>query len=292
MSDILTILMPVLRFAFYPAMLLAVGGIIFSMMMVRHLGPEMRAYTGRVTRRAAIAGVCLTALQVPAAAGNLAGDMAGMLDPVLIGIMLEAPTGAAAVMGLAGFLLILFGEWFVQDPVHPARITGPGIVILSLALSGHATTGSLLTAGLLVVHLAGLGFWMGGLLPLRAMSRAPGQYGGLPALAGTAEAFGKLAGWSVALLVAAGGVYAAQLLGSFTALLTTAYGNLLLMKIGLVGGLLGLAAYNRWRLTPRLQAGNHDAARRLGHLISLELLAVLAILVVTGLMTTSVGLPV
>lgn len=291
MFDIWTILTPVLRLAFYPALLLATGGVIFSMVMARHLDPATRDYTGWVTRRAAFVGLCLSAFQVPAAAGNLAGDLAGMLDPILIRLVLDSPSGAAASMGLAGFLVILIGERFVQDPMHPARITGPGLVLLSMMLAGHATTGGLLTAGLLAVHLACLGFWMGGLLPLRAMCCDPGHHGGLPVLAGLAKAFGKVAGWLVAVLVLAGAGYAALLVGSPSALLTTPYGNLLLLKVGIVGGILALAAYNRWHLTPRLDAGDHNAARRLRSSISWELLSVLAVLVVTSLITTAVSLP-
>ena len=106
MSDIWIILTPLLRFAFYPALLLAIGGVIFSSVMARHLGLAIQAYTGRVTMRAAVIGLCIAGLQIPAAAGNMAGDLAGMGDPLLIALVLETPAGAAAVMAAAGFLLI------------------------------------------------------------------------------------------------------------------------------------------------------------------------------------------
>lgn len=291
MPEIWTILTPVLRLAFYPAVLLAVGGVVFSMLMARHLGQAGQDYTARVTGRAALVGLGLAAAQVPAAAGNLAGDLPGMIDPMLIALVMETPTGAAASMGTAGFLLILVVEKFASDPLHPARITGPGLVVLSMMLAGHATTGGPLTAVLLAVHLAGLGFWMGALLPLRAMSLNPEGHGGMQALAGTAEAFGRLAGWIVAILVIAGTAYAALLLGSVNALLTTSYGNLLLVKIAFVSGLLALAALNRWRLVPGIRQGQDGAADRLAASIGMESLAVLGILIATALMTTSVSLP-
>ena len=124
MSDIWIILTPLLRFAFYPALLLAIGGVIFSSVMARHLGLAIQAYTGRVTMLAAFAGLCIAGLQIPAAAGNMAGDLAGMGDPLLIALVLETPAGAAAVMAAAGFLLTLVVELAVKEPSHPLRITG------------------------------------------------------------------------------------------------------------------------------------------------------------------------
>ena len=291
MPEIWSILTPAMRLAFYPAVLLAVGGVVFSMLMARHLGPALHRYTGRVTRRAALGGVILAGLQVPAAAGNLAGDLSGALDPVLIDLVLETPAGAAAGMAVAGFMLVLVAERLTTDPLHPVRITGPGLVILSLMLAGHVTVGGKLAGMMLAVHLLGLGFWMGALLPLRAMSRNPDNYGGTPALADAAEAFGTIAGWLVPVLIAAGAAYAAILLGSFSALPATPYGNVLLVKAGLVGCLLGLAALNRWRLVPAIRAGKTGAAGRLASSIGWEVLVVLGILAATSLMTTSVSLP-
>ena len=291
MIEIWTILTPVLRFAFFPALLLAVGGVVFSMLMARHLGQAGQDYTARVTGRAALVGLGLAAAQVPAAAGNLAGDLPGMIDPMLIALVMETPTGAAASMGAAGFLLILVVEKFANDPLHPARITGPGLVILSMMLAGHVNMGGRLAAILLALHLLGLSFWMGALLPLRTMSRDPAAYGGLPALAGLAGAFGRIAGWLVPMLVVAGLAYAAILLGSASAVLTTSYGNLLLVKVGIVGVLLALAARNRWRLVPAIGDGKPAAADRLAQSIAWEILAVFGILAATSLMTTSVTLP-
>ncbi len=225
MSDIWIILTPLLRFAFYPALLLAIGGVIFSSVMARHLGLAIQAYTGRVTMLAAFAGLCIAGLQIPAAAGNMAGDLAGMGDPLLIALVLETPAGAAAVMAAAGFLLILVVELAVKDPSHPLRITGPGIVILSMLLAGHVKTGGLQAGILLAVHLAGVGFWLGALLPLRAMCRDPQRFGGQVALADLADVFGRRAIWIVPVLLIAGTLYAVILVGSIAALATTPSGR-------------------------------------------------------------------
>ena len=291
MSNIWTILAPLLRFAFYPALLLAIGGVIFSGVMARQMGPAIRAYTGKVTRRAALAGLCIAGLQIPAAAGNMAGDLAGMGDPLLIALVLETPAGAAAVMAVAGFLLILVAELVVKDPSHPLRITGPGLAVLSLLLAGHVTTGGIQAGILLAVHLAGLGFWLGALLPLRAMCRDPERFGGQAALADLADLFGRRAIWIVPVLLIAGTLYAMMLVGSVAALVTTPYGQVLMVKVGLVGGLLGLAALNKFRLAPALRDGGAAAPSRLRRSIDWELAVVAAVLLATSLMTTSLLLP-
>ena len=291
MSDIWIILTPLLRFAFYPALLLAIGGVIFSSVMARHLGLAIQAYTGRVTMRAAFAGLCIAGLQIPAAAGNMAGDLAGMGDPLLIALVLETPAGAAAVMAAAGFLLILVVELAVKDPSHPLRITGPGIVILSMLLAGHVTTGGLQVGVLLAVHLAGLGFWLGALLPLRAMCRDPQSFGGQAALADLANVFGRRAIWIVPVLLIAGTLYAVMLVGSVAALATTPYGQVLMVKVGLVSGLLGLAALNKFLLVPALLSGEAAAPLRLRRSIDWELAGVAAVLLATSLMTTFLLLP-
>ena len=48
-----------------------------------------------------------------------------------------------------------------------------------------------------------------------------------------------------------------------TALIETDYGRVLLAKLGLVALVLGLAAFNRWRLTSQVGAG--PAGRRARH---------------------------
>ena len=160
-----------------------------------------------------------------------------------------------------------------------------------MLLAGHVTTGGLQAGILLAVHLAGLGFWLGALLPLRAMCRDPQRFGGQAALADLADVFGRRAIWIVPVLLIAGTLYAVMLVGSFAALATTPYGQVLMVKVGLVSGLLGLAALNKFRLVPALRSGEAAAPSRLRRSIDWELAGVAAVLLATSLMTTSLLLP-
>ena len=58
--------------------------------------------------------------------------------------------------------------------------------------------------------------------------------------------------FSVAALIVSGSVNAWILVGSLRALLVTDYGQLLLLKIGAFAIMIVFAAFNRFRLTPRL----------------------------------------
>jgi putative copper resistance protein D len=86
---------------------------------------------------------------------------------------------------------------------------------------------------------------------------------GQPASGGrdSAQRFSTLGIVSVATLLATGIVNAWILVGSFTALLATQYGQLLMLKIMVFALMLGFAAVNRLALTPRLAGSPESSAR-------------------------------
>jgi putative copper export protein len=68
--------------------------------------------------------------------------------------------------------------------------------------------------------------------------------------------------------------------------LLTPYGQMIVVKLGIVILVLGLASYNKFRLTPRLLAGDRTAMASLHRMIDAELAAIGAILVATAILTT------
>ena len=74
--------------------------------------------------------------------------------------------------------------------------------------------------------------------------------------------FSTLAAAVLALLVASGSLMSWRILGSWSGFVDTTYGRLLLAKIGVVALVVLLAAWNRFRLLPRVSGGlGHDAVR-------------------------------
>ena len=77
----------------------------------------------------------------------------------------------------------------------------------------------------------------------------------------TVRRFSNMAAVSVGVLLVAGTVLALSLVGSVPALFETAYGQVLLLKLAVVGLLLVMAGYNRWFLLPWLLPGGHAGDR-------------------------------
>jgi copper transport protein len=148
----------------------------------------------------------------------------------------------------------------------------------SLATSGHAATASpdWLAVPSLFVHGIAIAYWVGALAPLA--TRARRQPDLLPPVL---HRFSAAAVPIVGLLVLSGLVLAAIQLESIHALIGTSYGIILLIKLALVLLLLGLAALNRFWLTPAL-AKDYRLGRELRGSIVLECMLVIAILAVVA----------
>ena len=165
-------------------------------------------------------------------------------------------------------------------------MAGSLAVAVSFAQVGH-TLGEPRSALaiLLVLHLLTAAFWVGALAPLRRAALSPEG-------ADVLHHFGKIAAFGVGVLALAGVGLAYLLSGSVAAMIGTAYGLGLLIKVGIVAALLGLAALNKLRLVPALRADRPGAAQALRRSISWEMLAVVLILLATATITSVTTPPV
>ena len=290
MFEIWDILRPLVKFGLYPAMFIAAGGLMFELVFAAQLADGMKAYLRRLITVAAWAGLVLVAAQVMVAAGSLGGDMASATDTAILGLVMKSPLGLFSIIAGIGFAMITVMHRVKARGEKAARVVAAATVLLSLTVVGHATRLGAVTGVLLAFHLGGIAFWLGALLPLRRMCVvAPDT--GTDALAAVADRFGRVAQVVVSGLVAAGLIYAALLLGSMTALLTTGYGLALIVKILLVGGLIWLASRNRLRIVPALLKGDASAVAALRHIVELEMIMAVAILAMSAVLTSSLNLP-
>jgi putative copper resistance protein D len=140
--------------------------------------------------------------------------------------------------------------------------------LATLAWAGHARG----TAGLAgsvhlssdVIHLLAAGTWLGSLVPLALLFsqlRADRDLAWAAVAGSAALRFSALGIVSVAALLLTGIVNAWFLLGSIPKLVGTDYGRVLLVKVGLFTAMVGIAAINRFRLTPRLVARSNDETK-------------------------------
>ena len=148
-----------------------------------------------------------------------------------------------------------------------------GVVSIGFAFaaSGHASVASprVLTAPAVVVHALGVALWIGSLLPLAAAMKRPGSRA-LSALG----RFSRAVPIAVAAVAVSGAVLAVILVEQLEALWSTDYGRVLVAKLALVTLVLGIAAWNRFVLTHRINRGQFAAARGLVRAIVTELVLV------------------
>jgi putative copper resistance protein D len=162
------------------------------------------------------------------------------------------------------------------------------MVLWSFAQIGHLSGAVTWMKVLLVVHLAGVAFWIGVLSPLRRLASNPLYQRQAAALG---HRFGMVATIVVPTLLVAGVYHAWILTGSWENLIGSAYGQTLLVKVGVVSVLLALAAANKLRFVPQLAAGNTQAAQHLSRSISVEWAVITAILLATSILTSVLSVP-
>jgi copper transport protein len=185
------------------------------------------------------------------------------LEPAAEATRFGRVTETAAIVALVGGAAAL-----ASVAVPPLRHAAAALGLLELAgptLAGHALDPRRLRALVALadfVHVAAAAFWIGGLV-LLVLSRSPRARERFPPLALVAVAF--LGAASIPRAVAA--------FPSLGSVVDTGYGRAVLIKTGVLAGVLGLAWMNRTRL------------RRIGFVAELGLLAVVigAVAVLTDL---------
>jgi copper transport protein len=187
------------------------------------------------------------------------------------------PSLLVAIVAMAASLaaLLMASRTFVR----PLTALALACVGLSLAATGHAATASpqWLTRPAVFLHGIAVAYWIGAFAPLIAMAARP-KFALLPAL----SRFSRVAVPVVGVLVLTGLTLAVIQLESFQALVETGYGLILSTKLVLVVGLMALAVFNRFRLTPAL-AASPAATRPLVRSIGLEaVIAVTILMAVAG----------
>ncbi|MET7422548.1 copper resistance protein CopC [Dactylosporangium sp. NPDC005555] len=169
---------------------------------------------------------------------------------------------AAAVAGGLALAVALLGPGPAARQRRVAAVVAAAVAVTAPALVGHTRAASpqLLAIGADALHLLAGSVWLGGLAGLALT---------LPALSGRGAAaaevlarFSTAAAGVLAALVATGSLLVWRILGSWTALVDTPYGRLVLAKIAIVLATLTIAAWNRWSLLPRLKRAANTTSRQ------------------------------
>ncbi|MER8156126.1 copper resistance protein CopC [Streptomyces sp. NPDC094472] len=252
------------RYAAYGGFAALVGGCVFAGFCRSSRPVRKIAVGGWVT--VFTASLLLLLLRGPYTDGEGIG---GILDLGRLGDVLSTKPGAALLSRLlllgaaAVFLAVLFGSYTRRTGEREADARrrqdlafglGFGGTVMAVGLSAtwamaeHASVGlqRQLAMPVDIIHLIAVGVWLGGLASLAVTLRA-----GEPVGRAAVRRFSRLAFGSVVALVVTGLYQSWRQVGSWGALTDTEYGRWLLVKVGLVAVLLGIAAISR-RWTGRL----------------------------------------
>jgi putative copper resistance protein D len=183
---------------------------------------------------------------------SLEGDrVLSVLTATRYGTVWLARTGLLALLGA---LLLLTDDADDERDRLALGLQALGLSAASLALgamAGHsaAAEGGALAMSLDGLHLLAAGVWGGGLLPLALCLAWAGRLPSRAAAAKTAERFSTLGLGAVLVLGVTGAFTTWQQVGSVPALVGTAYGRALLLKLSIFAALMPLAARNLlvWR---------------------------------------------
>lgn len=199
----------------------------------------------------------------------LGAPLLALGDPAVWKAGLATSFGATALVLIAALLLALVSSHRL------AALAGLLAASAALTLSGHASAAAphWLTRPAVFTHALAIAVWIGALAPLAFALRAGGE-AGRRALG----RFARLIPACVAALTLAGLLLAAVQVERPGALVSTAYGRVLLVKLALLAALFLLAAVNRWRLTGPAEREEDGAARRLARAIAVESVIVLLVL--------------
>jgi putative copper export protein len=232
---------------------------------------------------AVAAAVAATLAEAVDAAGGLSA--AGVRDFLLSGSAGVSRVAAVVALVVAAAAVPRWPRWAAAAAV---------LALWGIAASGHASSATPRAPSILNdwLHLLSGAVWLGG-IGLVVLVWAPAlRGGGRPVRQAVARhvlpAFGRVALPAFLLVVATGVVSLITQLGHLDALWTTAYGRVLLVKIGLVGLVALASATHAWRLRPRLLREREPGAKldrrhwrlvRSEPLVGLGVVAAVAVLV-------------
>ena len=271
-----------LRASSFLTLFQAAGIALFLALREQQLPNSERALR-RIGTDAALVAASLLLAQYFLEAARMSGELGGILDPTLQGIVMHSAGSVALSARLLGLLLIVGSLRRTVTGGRTVGIIGVVVLLTSFTLVGHTAKDPLrwLLSPVLLAHLAVVAFWYGALLPLYLVSaREPPETAG-----SVVQQFSARAVWLVPALLLAGLVLAAVLLPNLSAL-HRPYGELLIAKVVGFCALMLFAALNRWRFGPALQRGGRGAARRFQRVVAIEFVLLAAILCVTAVMTT------
>jgi copper transport protein len=279
----------------YAATFIAGGGAIF--LAVVHDGRSDRRGLGKVVLWAAIVGAIAVVVQLPISAALATGLGLGSITHTgVLGQVLADGVGAQTVTVLLGLAVATTAVlWKTRTTAtRVAAVVGGGAAAIGFAFAGHTTVTEprWLVYSADMVHVLAASVWVGGLVLLFLfLRRQRAESGDAVHAGGVVARFSRLAGFAIVAIGIAGGILAYEEIRALSALTSTTYGKLVLVKVGVVAVIVAVAAYNRYQLVPALQRAEARGRNAWSHLTStvrIEVIGVIVVLGITGVLVNQV----
>lgn len=270
----------VTRAMFLAMLLLASGGVLALWRLCGFAADAVERERG-VLIGAALAALAVGAVHLGVSGGRLSGGGASVLAELQTWrLAATSSVGRSLFVAAVGLLLIAATLPDLARPgARGVAVLGSLIALVSLAFTGHAATASpeWLMMPAVVLHGLCAAFWLGALRPLwSALGSGAGK------AVDVARRFSADAVVVVAVLLLLGVLLAVVQVRELDLLWRTTYGVLLLGKIAAVAALLVVAAFNKWSVVGRVEAGQAEASATLRGTIKAEYALFAVILALTA----------
>lgn len=285
--EIWIVLNPIIKFLLYIAVFGSVGTLVFIFHFYRLLTPLQLDYCSSTSQKFTKVGVLVSFISILSIPGNMSGDLIGIIDINMVNLSIDTLALKASLLLFFGFILIYFLPTNFKKIFFIGNTLAIFIILFSFIVIGHSTKGGILTQSLVTIHLIGLSYWIGSLLPLKKMC----NIADFKELKTITHSFGNYAVFYILALLIAGSIFSLILISDISNLSNTIYGNVLMIKMLFAMLLISLGALNKLFLVPRLDINNATTIIKLKKSINVEMIIVLIIFFLTSLLTTSLTLP-
>lgn len=242
--------------------------------------------TGRWVALAALVGIAAALLSVLFDTMVTGGDgLRGLGDPLARTAVLHSHDLQSVLLRCGGLAVLAVGCRRGRTRLGAWAAGGGALVVTaSFVLSGHARSEgpAAFVLACAFAHVLAVTVWFGGLAGLALALH--GAKGSDPGAGRLMAGFARLMTGVIALLLAAGTGLAVLYLPGPGALVHSAYGQVLLVKVALVLAVLVVSAANHVRLVPAARDGDRRALHVLRMNIAVEQIGLVAVLLVTEIL--------
>ena len=285
--DIWTIINPIIRTFIYLNALYSIGSILFKYHFQKHFNDEINSFCNKIIRISAFLGLSISILAFISIAGNLGGDFKSIFELELILLSFETLQGKSTLYLIAGFCFLSLSHYFPPLVFKTFNILGTISILISFIVVGHSLSQGIYSQLLILIHIFCISFWLGSFLPLRYMCTIKN----FTNLYFIADNFGKYAVIYIGILILTGLIFSYILLGGILQLVTSTYGNVLLIKLFTVSMILLIGAINKFRIVPEIKKDLKIGQIKLKNSINIEIILSVLVLFTTSILTTSLPIP-